>query len=108
MLSPTAVIIQVAYHGTPLKAYEVFITALQAQYLEKGLILPQLEDQNPAGKLVSVIRIKIMFQGCSNYFSIIWKQDVLYVCNQHVQKIKNYCSYVTIFKFNHFILHFLV
>ena len=41
--------LQVAYHGTPFKAYEVFITALKAQYLEKGLVLPQLEDQNPAG-----------------------------------------------------------
>jgi len=40
---------QVAYHGSPFKAYEVFITALKAQYLEKGLVLPLLEDQNPAG-----------------------------------------------------------
>ena len=42
-------VLQVAYHGSPFKAYEVFITALKAQYLEKGLVLPLLEDQNPAG-----------------------------------------------------------
>jgi len=45
-------IIQVAYHGTPLKTYEVFTTALKAQYLEKGLVLPLVEEQNPAGKVV--------------------------------------------------------
>ena len=38
-----------AYHGAPAKAYEVFITALKAHYLEKGLVLPELEEQNPAG-----------------------------------------------------------
>ena len=38
-----------AYHGAPAKAYEVFITALKAHYLEKGLALPELEEQNPAG-----------------------------------------------------------
>jgi len=41
----------VAYYGSPFKAYEVFITALKAQWFEKGLVLPQLEDQNPAGTL---------------------------------------------------------
>ena len=48
-------IIQVAYHGTPLKAYEVFTTALKVQYLEKGLVLPLVEEQNPAGKLFSLL-----------------------------------------------------
>jgi len=45
----------VAFHGSPFKAYEVFITALKAQYLEKGLALPQLEDQNPAGTKNNVL-----------------------------------------------------
>jgi len=40
----------VAYHGVPDKAYEVFVTALKSRYLEKGLIIPELEDHNPAGK----------------------------------------------------------
>jgi len=39
----------VAYHGSPVKAYEVFIAALKAQLFEKGLVLPLLEDHNPAG-----------------------------------------------------------
>ena len=38
-----------AYHGSPFKAYEVFITALKAQLFEKGLVIPLLEDHNPAG-----------------------------------------------------------
>jgi len=50
MLINTYSTLQVAYHGTPFEAYEVFIMALKAQYLEKGLVLPPLEDQNPAGK----------------------------------------------------------
>ena len=45
----TYLLLQVAFHGSPFKAYEVFITALKVQYLEKGLVVPQLEDQNPAG-----------------------------------------------------------
>ena len=49
------VIIQVAYHGTPLKAYEVYTTALKAQYLEKGLVLPLVEKHNPAGKLLILL-----------------------------------------------------
>lgn len=34
----------------PEKAYEVFVTALKAHYLERGLVIPELEDQNPAGQ----------------------------------------------------------
>ena len=41
--------LQVAYHGVPEKAYEVFVNALQTRYLELGLIIPELEDRNPAG-----------------------------------------------------------
>ncbi len=40
---------QVAYHGAPEKAYEVFVNALTARYLEQGLVIPELEDHNPAG-----------------------------------------------------------
>ena len=36
----------------PEKAYEVFVTALKAHYLERGLVIPELEDQNPAGQLL--------------------------------------------------------
>ena len=38
-----------AYHGIPEKAYEVFVNALKTRYLEQGLIIPELEDHNPAG-----------------------------------------------------------
>ena len=41
---------QVAYHGVPEKAYEVFVTALKTHCLKKGLVIPELEDQNPAGQ----------------------------------------------------------
>ncbi len=40
---------QVAYHGAPEKAYEVFVNSLTARYLEQGLVIPELEDHNPAG-----------------------------------------------------------
>ena len=40
---------QVAYHGTPKKAYEVFVNALQSNLLSQGVPIPQLEDRNPAG-----------------------------------------------------------
>ena len=37
---------QVAYHGVPERAYEVFIKALQAKYWRDA---PRLENENPAG-----------------------------------------------------------
>ena len=40
---------KVAYHGVPEKAYEVFVNALHTRYLEQGLVIPELEDHNPAG-----------------------------------------------------------
>ena len=36
---------QVAYHGAPEKAYEIFVNAL----LSKQLKLSSLKDKNPAG-----------------------------------------------------------
>ena len=43
---------QVAYHGAPEKAYEVFVNALKDHYLGQGLFIPELEDHNPAGACV--------------------------------------------------------
>ena len=40
---------QVAYHGVPEKAYEVFVNALQSTFLSQGVDIPPLEDHNPAG-----------------------------------------------------------
>ena len=40
---------QIAYHGAPERAYEVFVQALKSRYKEKGFVIPQLEDHNPAG-----------------------------------------------------------
>lgn len=44
--------LKVAYHGVPERAYEVFVNALKARYLEMGFIIPELEDHNPAGMYV--------------------------------------------------------
>ena len=42
---------QVAYHGVPEKAYEVFVTALRTRLLDQHhLVIPELEDHNPAGE----------------------------------------------------------
>ena len=41
--------LQVAYHGVPDKAYEVFVNGLRTRLYEQGLIIPSLEDHNPAG-----------------------------------------------------------
>ena len=46
--------VQVSYHGVPDRAYEVFVNALTSRYLEQGLIIPSLEDHNPAGQSVSL------------------------------------------------------
>lgn len=63
---------QVAYHGVPERAYEVFVTALKAHYLEKGLVIPELEDQNPAGGWF------IMYiQQICNYVMILCLSDVI-------------------------------
>ena len=42
---------QVAYHGVPEKAYEVFVSALKTRLLDHHhCVIPELEDHNPAGK----------------------------------------------------------
>ena len=41
---------KVAYHGVPQKAYSFFVEALMNKYLNRGLLMPQLEEHNPAGK----------------------------------------------------------
>ena len=40
---------QVAYHGVPEKAYEVFVNSLSSTFLSQGVDIPPLEDHNPAG-----------------------------------------------------------
>ena len=44
------IILQVAYHGIPEKAYEVFVNTLTTRFLDQGLVIPELEDHNPAGE----------------------------------------------------------
>uniref|UniRef100_A0A1X7T779 Uncharacterized protein n=1 Tax=Amphimedon queenslandica TaxID=400682 RepID=A0A1X7T779_AMPQE len=39
---------KVAYHGVPQKAYSFFVEALMNKYLNRGLLMPQLEEHNPA------------------------------------------------------------
>ena len=42
---------QVAYHGVPEKAYEVFVSALKTRLLDHHhCVIPELEDHNPAGE----------------------------------------------------------
>ena len=48
-------LIQVAYHGVPEKAYEVFVNALYSCYLKQSLVIPDLEDHNPAGNSVYTV-----------------------------------------------------
>ena len=48
-------LIQVAYHGVPEKAYEVFVNALHSCYLKQSLVIPDLEDHNPAGNSVYTV-----------------------------------------------------
>ena len=45
---------KIAYNGAPAKAYEVFVNALNTKYLSEGYIIPELENQNPAGQLTPV------------------------------------------------------
>ena len=48
---------KVAYHGVPQKAYGFFVEALMNKFLNRGLILPQLEEHNPAGNLESLLSL---------------------------------------------------
>ena len=40
---------QVAYHGAPENAYAVFVEALRSRLITKNMLIPELEDKNPAG-----------------------------------------------------------
>ena len=41
---------QVAYHGAPQNAYAVFVEALRSKLITKMMLIPELEDKNPAGE----------------------------------------------------------
>ena len=47
---------QVAYHGVPEKAYEVFVDALHSAFLSQGVKIPPVEDHNPAGSSQPTLR----------------------------------------------------
>ena len=47
----------VAYHGVPQKAYSFFVEALMNEFLKRDLILPQLEEHNPAGNNITCLII---------------------------------------------------
>ena len=40
---------KIAYHGVPRKAYGVFVEALMSKFLGQGLLIPKIEEHNPAG-----------------------------------------------------------
>ena len=42
---------KIAYHGVPQKAYGFFVEALMSSFLRKNLVLPKIEEHNPAGYL---------------------------------------------------------
>eukprot|EP00731_Ephydatia_muelleri_P033340 Em0028g15a len=46
---------KIAYHGAPERAYEVFVQALKSRYKEKGFVIPQLEDHNPADIIMDML-----------------------------------------------------
>ena len=52
--------IQVAYHGVPEKAYEVFVNALQSTFLSQGVDIPPVEDHNPAGMYITCASVHTM------------------------------------------------
>ena len=45
---------QVAYHGAPQNAYAVFVEALRSKLITKMMLIPELEDKNPAGEGIEV------------------------------------------------------
>ena len=45
--------------GVPQKAYSFFVEALMNEFLKQGLILPQLEEHNPAGNNITCLIIYV-------------------------------------------------
>jgi hypothetical protein len=58
----------VAYHGVPDKAYEVFVNALRSRYLQQRLIIPDLEDRNPADVIMDMLGNQKMRQLITDYY----------------------------------------
>ena len=59
----------------PEKAYEVFVNALHSCYLKQSLVIPDLEDHNPAGNLLSVYMLTI----CTNH--VLFNIPAFYITN---------------------------
>ena len=64
---------KIAYSGVPQKAYGFFVEAVMSKFFDHGMLLPELENQNPAGALILKVYFQIPYIFGRCYHGYAWK-----------------------------------
>ena len=80
---------QIAYHGVPEKAYEVFVNAHRAFAYTRGFKLPDIEKHNPADVIMDILGSKESRSAILSYYRLTEESENIYdaICHaQHQRK----------------------
>ena len=80
---------QIAYHGVPEKAYEVFVNAHRAFAYTRGFKLPDIEKHNPADVIMDILGSKESRSAILSYYRLTEESEGIYdaICHaQHQRK----------------------
>ena len=82
---------QIAYHGAPEKAYEVFVNAHKSFAYTRGIKLPDIEKHNPADVIMDILGSKESRSAILTYYRLTEESEAIYdaICEAQ-QKRKKY------------------
>ena len=76
---------QIAYHGVPEKAYEVFVNAHRAFAHTRGFKLPDIEKHNPADVIMDILGSKESRSAILSYYRLTEESEEIYDAICHAQ-----------------------
>ncbi|KAI6657302.1 hypothetical protein LOD99_50 [Oopsacas minuta] len=76
---------QIAYHGVPEKAYEVFVNAHRAFEYTRGFKLPDIEKHNPADVIMDILGSKESRSAILSYYRLTEESEEIYDAICHAQ-----------------------
>lgn len=76
---------QIAYHGVPEKAYEVFVNAHRAFEYTRGFKLPDIEKHNPADVIMDILGSKASRSAILSYYRLTEECEEIYDAICHAQ-----------------------
>ena len=76
---------QIAYHGVPEKAYEVFVNAHRAFEYTRGFKLPDIGKHNPADVIMDILGSKASRSAILSYYRLTEESEEIYDAICHAQ-----------------------